>query len=84
MREEAAIHSAIRQFVVGNFLLTADEQLDGDTLLMETGILDSTGAIELVAFLEEHFDIEIDEDEVIPENLNTINLLCAFVKRKMG
>lgn len=58
--------------------------LEDDTLLIENSILDSTGVIELVAFLETNFQISIEDDEIVPENLNSINMLADFVQSKIA
>ncbi|UCE67992.1 MAG: acyl carrier protein [Candidatus Zixiibacteriota bacterium] len=54
---------------------------DGDSLL-DKGIVDSTGILELIGFLEENFDIQIDDEELIPENLDSVVNLINFVNRK--
>lgn len=72
----------VRAYITDNFLIGAVDDIDDSTQLMESGVLDSTGAMELVAFLEECFGIAIEEDEIVPENLNSIDSICAFVTRK--
>lgn len=73
----------IREFIVETFLFGADDaQLeDGDSLL-ESGVVDSTGVLELVGFLEEEFGIEVKDDELVPDNLDSIDNLAAFIGRK--
>ena len=72
----------IRTYIINNYLLGAAENFDDATLLMESGALDSTAVMELVAFLEESFAIAVGEDEIVPENLNSVDSICAFVARK--
>ncbi len=73
---------AVRGFIVENLFLGSDAGFgDGDSLL-EAGALDSTAAMELVAFLEKAFGIQVADDEIAPENLETVNRICAFVERK--
>jgi acyl carrier protein len=74
----------IRQFIIDTFLFgdTETELSDGDSLL-DSGIVDSTGVLELVAFIEDEFNIEVRDEELIPENLDSLDQLAAFVERKM-
>ena len=73
----------IREFLAANFFLGDDpSQLDGSTSLIEAGIIDSTGVLELVGFLEEEFEIRIDDEELVPENLDSIDNIVRFVERK--
>ncbi len=63
----------------------ANEQNFGDEdSFMETGIIDSTGVLELVSFVEERFDITVQDDELIPENLDSASKLARYVTRKLG
>ncbi len=59
-------------------------ELPGEQSLLQSGIIDSIGVLSLVTFLEETFDIRIEDDEVIPENLDSIDALVAFIDRKQG
>ena len=73
----------IRQFVIDNFLFSEDTgTLANDDSLMEQGINDSTGALELVTFLEGKYRIKIEDNELDPENLDSINKLVSFINRK--
>jgi acyl carrier protein len=74
--------SEIREFVVENFLFGDDTGLDDSTSFRGEGIVDSTGVLELVAFLEKHFGIQMEGDEYIPDNLDSIEKIAAFVLRK--
>lgn len=73
----------VREFVVENFLFGDGEQLQDDTSFMETGIIDSTGILELITFLEEKYEIKIEDDELIPENLDNLQNVARFIGRKM-
>jgi len=74
---------SIRAFIFENFLFDADESaLHNDDSFLEKGIIDSTGVLELVEWLEETFGIKIEDEELIPENLDSVNLLAAFIDRK--
>lgn len=74
----------IRKFVRQNFFVGEDEPLLAETSLIATGIVDSTGMLEVISFLETEFNIRVREDETVPENLETIGLISAFVARKLS
>lgn len=72
----------VRAFLIENFLFGQAENLrDGDPL--QGNVIDSTGALELVAYLQDHFAITVEDDEVIPENLESVNSVVAYVARKL-
>ncbi|QGQ25082.1 acyl carrier protein [Gimesia benthica] len=78
------IQSEIRNFVAENFLFGEDpESLQNDDSFLETGIIDSTGVLELVAFIEDQYHVEVDDDELVPENLDSINRLIDFIDSKL-
>ena len=66
------------RFMIGRSM---DTMTESDSLL-EKGILDSTGMLELVGFLEETFGVKVEDDELIPENLDSMSNIVAFVLRK--
>ena len=73
----------IRAFIFSNFLFDAEESaLDNDTSFLEQGIIDSTGVLELVEWLEETFALKVDDEELIPGNLDSVNRLAHFIARK--
>lgn len=73
----------IRGFVLETFLLTDNgSELDDDASFLDMGIIDSTGILELVMFLEDELGVTVDDDELIPENLDSVNRVNAFVGRK--
>lgn len=73
----------IRQYILGNLLFTEDESAlqDGDSFL-ESGIIDSTGVMEIILFIEETFGIKVNDDEMLPANFDSVDKLVAFIKRK--
>jgi acyl carrier protein len=73
----------VRNFVVDNFLFGQADDLQDDTSFLEAGILDSTGVLEVVAFLEQQFGVRVDDDALTPENLDSISSIGAFVSRKL-
>ncbi len=72
----------IKDFIVENFLYGSAESLQDDTSFLEEGIIDSTGVLELVEFLEEEFEISVDDEELIPENLDSINNVATYLEKK--
>jgi len=77
------VEQVIRQFVIENFLFGQEDRpiADGDSFL-EHGIIDSTGVLELVSFLESRFALRISDSELVPDNLDSIEGAAAFVRRK--
>ncbi|MCR6701101.1 MAG: acyl carrier protein [Dokdonella sp.] len=75
----------VRQFVLKNFLFTDDANAlaDGDSLI-GTGIVDSTGILELIGFLEETHGIRIAPEEMVPANFDSIDAISAFLARRLG
>ena len=73
----------IRSFIVENFLFGKDNGLEDDTSFLEEGIIDSTGVLELVSFLEEEYGIAVEDEELVPENLDSINNVIAYLERKI-
>lgn len=84
-QDRAAVRAAVREFVVNNFLFGAngDSFTDQDSFLNK-GIMDSTGILELIEFLEERYGIKIEDEEMLPENLDSLDNVSAFVTRKAG
>ena len=77
------IEQQVRQFVVNNFLFgQGGEQLSNHDSFLEKGIVDSTGVLELVAFLEDQYRIKIEDEELIPANLDSIDSLIRFIEKK--
>ncbi|MHC4944403.1 MAG: acyl carrier protein [Planctomycetota bacterium] len=73
----------VRQFIVDNFLFgQEDENLTNDVSLLQSGTIDSTGVLELVMFIEERYQVKIQDDELLPENLDSIQNVAAFIQRK--
>lgn len=81
--QTAEIEHEIRNFLVTNFLSGNKDGLPDDAALFG-GIIDSTGAIELVMFLQNRFNIVVEDDEVaVPENFDSLKLVVRFVERKI-
>jgi len=72
----------VRAFIQENFLFGNDDAFKDDTSFLNEGIVDSTGILELVSFLEEEFSITVEDEELLPENLDSINNVVTYVNRK--
>jgi acyl carrier protein len=72
----------LRKFVKKNYFIK-DSFSDSDSFF-ENGIIDSTGVLELVSFIEDKYDIQVEDEELIPENLDSIDNLSNFLKSKHG
>ena len=80
-----SIETRIRNYVLENFLFAADNgQLQNDTSFLEEGIVDSTGVLELVMFVEETFGITVEDEEIVPENFDSIRQLAHYTRKKVG
>lgn len=77
-----AIKEKIITFVVDNFTFGDESMVSYSESFLETGIIDSTGILELVEFLEKEFAITIDDEELIPENLESIEKIALFLQQK--
>jgi len=79
------LRDKIRSYIFENFLFDeSDNNLGDEDSLLEKGIIDSTGVLELVMFLEENFNFNVHDDELIPENLDSVNNLVAFIDKKQA
>jgi len=76
------VQEIVRQFVVENFYVSDPEELTDEASLIESGIVDSTGILEVILFLESEFGIHVEDQETIPKNLESISRIAAFVARK--
>lgn len=74
----------IKTFIVDNFMFGSADGLTEETSFLDEGIIDSTGILELVDFLEQEFGIKIEDEELVPENLDSIANVDAFIERKLS
>ncbi len=73
----------IRHFIIETFLFGAsDSTFDDDDSFLQLGIIDSTGVLELVSFVEEEFEIDVKDEELIPDNFDSLNKLVAYINDK--
>jgi len=81
---ENNIKNIVNQFIKNNFLFNdRKENIDENISLYENRIIDSTGVLEVVDFLEDTFGIKIEDDELVPDNLGSIKKMSKFVQRKI-
>jgi acyl carrier protein len=77
------VESQVRAYVVDHFLFgQGGEKLGSEDSFLEKGLIDSTGVLEVVMFLEERFGIKVQDDELVPENLDSVGRIARFVERK--
>jgi acyl carrier protein len=74
----------VRKFLTDQFLFGESRPLERDVSLFDQGIVDSTGILELINYLEERYGIKVQDTELLPENLDTIGNICAFLDRKLA
>lgn len=78
------IETEIYKFVVDNFMFGQAGGLGYDESLLQKGVIDSTGVLELVTYLSDNFNITVKDEEIIPANLETINGIVAYVNKKLN
>ncbi len=79
------IEEQIRHYLAENFLFSDNGfQFDDEASFLEEGIVDSTGVLELILFAEETFGIQVEDDEVVPENFDSVRSLADYIRRKLG
>jgi acyl carrier protein len=83
MKNEHELRAEIQQFVLDDLLMgDTESMLDDDESFLETGTIDSSGVLEVVMFLEHNFQLKVQDRELVPENLDSVNRLVQFVMRK--
>lgn len=81
--ERTEIKGVMKDFIIHNFIYGGNDiELNNDTSLMEIGIIDSTGVLELIEFMEEKFEITIENNEIVPENLDSLDNLERYIYDK--
>jgi acyl carrier protein len=80
-----SIRQDVRTFIISNFMFgQGGDGLTDDQSFLETGVIDSTGVLELISFLEQQFGFAVEDQEVVPSNLDSVAQLVSFVQRKKG
>jgi acyl carrier protein len=73
----------VREFVVTNFLFGDGGSLQDDTSFLSSAIVDSTGILELILFLESTYDVKVQPEEMVPENFDSVNRVARFLTQKV-
>ena len=80
-----SIEQQVRDYILENFLFTNDAAaLVNDASFLEKGIIDSTGVLEMIFFLEQEFALKVADKEMIPENLDSVNSIVRYVQSKQA
>ncbi len=75
----------VRGYILENFLFTDDQSaLDNSDSFLEKGLVDSTGILEIITFIEDDFNVTIEDDEMVPENLDSVDNILAFIAKKLA
>ncbi|MES9990813.1 MAG: acyl carrier protein [Candidatus Thiodiazotropha sp.] len=75
--------ATIRNYILENYLFTDDQSaLQSSDSFLDKGILDSTGILEVIYFLEDEFEIKVEDTEMVPENLDSVNNIVSFIAKK--
>lgn len=78
------IHEQVRTFILSNFYVADPAMVNDTSSLLDAGIIDSTGVLEVIGFIEDTFAITVADSEMLPENLDSIERIAAFVTHKRG
>jgi acyl carrier protein len=78
------LNAQIRKFILDKFPLARKQQIKDSDPLLESGVLDSLGVLDLVSFVEQEFSVHVADDELTPENFQTIDRIAAFIESKSG
>jgi acyl carrier protein len=76
------VNTQIRKFILDKFPLARKQQIKDSDPLLESGVLDSLGVLDLVSFVEQEFSVHVADEELVPENFQTIDRIAAFVESK--
>jgi acyl carrier protein len=78
------IREKVRQFIISNFYVADPATLADDASLLDAGIVDSTGVLEIISFIESEFSVTVEDQEMLPENLDAVSNIVKFVQKKTG
>ena len=78
-----SVEQKIRDYILDNYLFTDDQSvLSNEDSFLDKGIIDSTGIMEVIFFLEEEFGVQVEDDEMVPENLDSVKNIVAYIEKK--
>ena len=78
-----SVEQKIRDYILDNYLFTDDQSaLSNEDSFLDKGIIDSTGIMEVIFFLEEEFGVQVEDDDMVPENLDSVKNIVAYIERK--
>lgn len=78
------IKNKVNKFIVQNFLFGEKGDLEDDTSFLENGIIDSTGILELIDFLENEFSLRIDDDDILPDNFDSVEKVVNYIAKRIN
>jgi acyl carrier protein len=84
MSDVNEVQPSIRAFMLKKFPAARKRVLSDDLPLLESGVIDSLGVLDVVGFLERTFNIKIDDDELMPDNFGSVRSMVSFVQKKSG
>lgn len=78
------IKNELRGYILENFLFTEQEgELQDDVSLIDSGVIDSTGVLDLVDFIEENYEVQVPDTDLVPDNFDSVDRIVAYIKRRM-
>ena len=78
------LREQVRQFIISNFYVSDPAALADDASLLDAGIVDSTGVLEIITFIETTFSVSVEDQEMLPENLDAVSNIVKFLQKKTG
>ena len=83
MRRSESVRSEILEFILAHFPAAKRHTLTPDTTLLESGIVDSVGILEIVGFIEQKFQVTVGDDDLVPENFSSVGNIAAFIEARL-
>ena len=77
------VTTQLRDFILANYVIPANTQLEDIASFLGDGVIDSTGVLELVSFIEARFGVKVRDDELVPANFDSLVAVASFVERKL-
>ena len=78
------LEKTVHEFIIKNFIFEDDGSLTPETSFLDNGIIDSTGVLELISFVEETYGLKVEDHEIVPENFDSIRNIASFVERRLS